>query len=222
MLAIPRSAASIFVPLKLFLAAFAKLDLMEGRGQMQERLYNSCDGLSCYCFLTGRDFPCISQWTRAHFSCFCTHAGASAPSAAGSGLNDFCDIWQKSKSGRATGTVKCNNTCWAACLGLLWQALQTDRSPQLGLGDLQRRCERLILSKWWRNSECWIVREVKTRMQHRLFYLLPWRTPVLTTPGSRKDHLGRFQSKTVGHGAPSAAHITEGRPFLLLPEVVRA
>lgn len=61
MLATPRSAASIFVLLKLFLAAFAKLELMVGRGQMQERLYNSCDGLSCYCFLTGRDFPCIRQ-----------------------------------------------------------------------------------------------------------------------------------------------------------------
>lgn len=45
---------------------------------------------------------------------------------------------------------------------------------------------------------------------------------MFTTPGTRKEHLGRFQSKTVGYGAPSAAHITERRPFLLLPEVVRA
>lgn len=49
-----------FAPLRLVLAAFAKLQLMEGGGQRQERLYSSSNGSSCYCFLAGRDFPWLT------------------------------------------------------------------------------------------------------------------------------------------------------------------
>lgn len=93
--AVSRSTASFFAPLRLFLAAFAKLKLMEGGGRTQARLYNSYNDLSCYCFLTGRDSPCISQSTRVRFSCFRAHAGVLALSAAGSGLKNFVTFGRK-------------------------------------------------------------------------------------------------------------------------------
>lgn len=98
--AIPRSTASLFAPLKLFLSAFTKLELMEGGGQTQTRLYNSYNGLSCYCFLTGRDFPCIrSAFQLLLFTCWGLGSICSRK------WFELCEIWQKSGSERTAGFV---------------------------------------------------------------------------------------------------------------------
>lgn len=105
----------------------------------------------------------------------------------------LCEICQGNELGTTRGAIKCNHVL-ARQQGLLWHGMQKGSGAQLRSEDSRGSSERFNLSTRGEavSADESVKRRFRSRLQHGLFCLLVWRTPTLTIPGTRREHLGRF------------------------------